>query len=121
MGPLDTVGPISPEIADRFGLKQDVVVAPGSGDNMMAALGAGAVVAGDLVVSLGTSGTVFGTADLPVLDPGGTIAPFCDATGARALPRLRCFASITGARTFPRCHAQFCLRLLPPCVTPSNQ
>ena len=48
---------------------------------MMSALGAGAVEQGDLVVSLGTSGTVFGTSAAPIMDSTGAIAPFCDATG----------------------------------------
>jgi xylulokinase len=37
--------------------------------------------AGDVVVSLGTSGTLFGKSDTPILDPSGIICPFCDATG----------------------------------------
>ena len=57
------------------------IVSVGSGDNMMSALGAGCVDAGDLVVSLGTSGTVFGYSSTPVIDATGAVAPFCDATG----------------------------------------
>lgn len=34
------------------------------------------------MVSLGTSATLFGMSSSPVIDPSGTIAPFCDATGA---------------------------------------
>jgi len=48
----------------------------------MSALGAGVTRDGQLVVSLGTSGTLFGVSDIPIVDAGGTIAPFCDATGA---------------------------------------
>ena len=57
------------------------IVSVGSGDNMMSALGAGCVDPGDLVVSLGTSGTVFGYSSTPVIDATGAVAPFCDATG----------------------------------------
>ena len=57
------------------------IVSVGSGDNMMSALGAGCVDEGDLVVSLGTSGTVFGYSSTPVIDATGAVAPFCDATG----------------------------------------
>jgi xylulokinase len=60
------------------------VLAPGTGDNMAAALGLG-LGEGDLVVSLGTSGTVFAVADRPTRDATGTIAGFADATG-RYLP-----------------------------------
>jgi sugar (pentulose or hexulose) kinase len=81
--PNKPLGYLTKEIGDIFGLSTDVIVAPGSGDNMMSALGAGAVSAGDVVVSLGTSGTVFATSDKPVFDQLGAIAPFCDATGMR--------------------------------------
>ena len=37
---------------------------------------------GQLIISLGTSATLFGVSDRPILDPTGSIAPFCDATGA---------------------------------------
>ncbi len=75
------LGPLLPEIAQRFGLSESIRIAPGSGDNMMSALGAGAVQDGTLIVSLGTSGTLFGHSSKPVLDDEGNIAAFCDATG----------------------------------------
>lgn len=59
-------------------------VAPGTGDNAGAALGLG-LGSGDVVVSLGTSGTVFGVSDVPAADPSGQVAGFADATG-RFLP-----------------------------------
>jgi xylulokinase len=36
---------------------------------------------GDVVVSLGTSGTVFAVSDTPTSDPSGLVAGFADATG----------------------------------------
>jgi xylulokinase len=60
------------------------VLAPGTGDNMAAALGLG-LRPGDAVVSLGTSGTVYAVAPRPVADPTGAVAGFADATG-RYLP-----------------------------------
>ncbi len=60
------------------------LVAPGTGDNMGAALGLGAQP-GDVVVSLGTSGTVFAVSESPTADPTGAVAGFADATG-RYLP-----------------------------------
>ncbi|MBT8224304.1 MAG: xylulokinase [Dactylosporangium sp.] len=60
------------------------LLGPGTGDNMAAALGLG-LGPGDVVVSLGTSGTVFGVAERPVTDATGTVAGFADATG-RFLP-----------------------------------
>ncbi|NUW46263.1 xylulokinase [Nonomuraea rhodomycinica] len=59
-------------------------IAPGTGDNMAAALGVGARP-GDVVVSVGTSGTVFAVSDAPSADPSGQVAGFADATG-RFLP-----------------------------------
>lgn len=61
-----------------------VVVSAGTGDNMGAALGLG-LAPGDVVVSLGTSGTVFAVHDKPTADPSGYVAGFADATG-RFLP-----------------------------------
>lgn len=52
----------------------------GAGDNAGAALGLGATT-GDVVVSIGTSGTVFAVTDRPVRDETGTVAGFADATG----------------------------------------
>jgi xylulokinase len=60
------------------------VLAPGTGDNMAAALGLGAGP-GDVVVSVGTSGTVFAVSERPAADPSGIVAGFADATG-RFLP-----------------------------------
>lgn len=60
------------------------LVSAGTGDNMAAALALG-LTEGDVVVSLGTSGTVFGVCPTPAADPSGEVAGFADATG-RFLP-----------------------------------
>ena len=59
-------------------------LAPGTGDNMAAALGL-AIEPGDVVVSIGTSGTAFCVAATPSADPTGSVSGFADATG-RYLP-----------------------------------
>ena len=69
------------EVVGRFG---DIALGPGAGDNAAAALGLGAR-AGDVVVSIGTSGTVFAVSDIPTAEATGTVAGFADATG-RFLP-----------------------------------
>ncbi|SHF73644.1 xylulokinase [Jatrophihabitans endophyticus] len=56
----------------------------GTGDNAGAAIGLGAA-AGDVVVSIGTSGVVSAVSDRPTADPSGIVAGFADATG-RYLP-----------------------------------
>jgi xylulokinase len=61
-----------------------VLVAAGTGDNMGAALGLG-LEPGDVVVSIGTSGTAFTVHDAPTADASGAVAGFADATG-RFLP-----------------------------------
>jgi len=60
------------------------LLAPGTGDNAAAALGV-AASEGDVVVSIGTSGTVFSVATTPTADATGAVAGFADATG-RFLP-----------------------------------
>jgi xylulokinase len=57
-----------------------VVLGAGAGDNAGAAFGLGAKP-GDVVVSIGTSGTVFGVSTSPTADPTGTVAGFADASG----------------------------------------
>ncbi|WP_221585364.1 xylulokinase [Microbacterium sp. G2-8] len=56
------------------------VVGAGCGDNAGAALGMGAR-AGDIGVSIGTSGTVFAVSETPTRDASGTVAGFADAAG----------------------------------------
>ena len=61
------------------------VLGCGAGDNAGAALGVGATP-GDVIISVGTSGTVFAGCEQPTNDPSGIIvAGFADATG-RFLP-----------------------------------
>ncbi len=70
-----------------------VIVGPGAGDNAGAALGLGAG-AGDVVVSLGTSGTVFAVTEHPTADVTGAVAGFADASGL-SLPLV---ATLNAAR-----------------------
>jgi xylulokinase len=57
------------------------IVGAGSGDNMTAALGLG-IREGDTVISLGTSGCVYGVTTKFVSDALGEINGYADATGA---------------------------------------
>ncbi|HEX6885241.1 MAG TPA: xylulokinase [Planctomycetota bacterium] len=94
VAPDEPIGTLTPDAARALGLRTGIPVAPGGGDNMCAAIGAGATRAGIAVLSLGTSATVFAYARTPVLDPEGLIAPFCDSTGGY-LPLL-CVMNATG-------------------------
>jgi xylulokinase len=83
LGPAEPAGEAAPD-----GMPSSGAAAPrlgaGAGDNAAAALGLGAAV-GDVVVSIGTSGTVFAVSGTPTADATGIIAGFADATG-RFLP-----------------------------------
>jgi len=57
-----------------------VLLGAGAGDNAAAALGLDALP-GDVIVSIGTSGTVFSVATVPAADGTGIVAGFADATG----------------------------------------
>ncbi|WES63291.1 xylulokinase [Microbacter sp. GSS18] len=63
-------------VADAEGRR----VGAGAGDNAGAALGLGAGP-GDVVVSIGTSGTVFAVSEERTIDPSGTVAGLADADG----------------------------------------
>ncbi len=76
-------------VADADGRR----VGPGAGDNAAAALGLD-TRPGDVVVSIGTSGTVFAISTERVEDPTGTVAGFADASG-RFLPLV---ATLNAAR-----------------------
>lgn len=62
---------------------------------MMGAIGSGNVCPGTVTVSLGTSGTLYAFSDVPVIDPLGEVAAFCDGTGGW-LP-LACTMNVTVA------------------------
>jgi xylulokinase len=81
VAPGEAVGVVSEKAAKVFGLPAGALVAPGGGDNMMSAIGTGAVRDGFLTMSLGTSGTLFGFSASPVVDPTGNLAAFCSSSG----------------------------------------
>lgn len=72
---------VDAETPELRGSRAGVLVGPGAGDNAAAALGLGAGP-GDVVISIGTSGTVFSVSPEPVIDESGAVAGFADAAGA---------------------------------------
>ncbi len=82
LGPTDAAGRMDPYLAAKlgFGMDAEVVVGPGTGDNMAGALGIG-LGPGDVAISLGTSGTVYASSTTPTADATGAVAGFADATG----------------------------------------
>ncbi|MFJ4685085.1 xylulokinase [Streptomyces sp. NPDC088789] len=75
-------GEVVGTVRDGNGLPfaKGTLVAPGTGDNAAAALGLG-LRPGTAVLSLGTSGTVYGVSRRRPTDPTGTVAGFADARG----------------------------------------
>ena len=69
-------------VPNQFGATSidSIPIAAGAGDNAGAALGLGASL-GDLVISLGTSGTAFAVSKSSTHDSSGEVAGFSDATG----------------------------------------
>ncbi|MGV8912986.1 MAG: xylulokinase [Rhodoglobus sp.] len=76
LAPGESAGAVAASVAGSAAIS----VACGAGDNASAALGLGAR-AGDVVVSIGTSGTVFAVATTQLPDATGTVAGFADASG----------------------------------------
>jgi xylulokinase len=86
-------GTLRADLAAEWGLSPEVIVSAGGGDNMMGAIGTGNIAPGVITASFGTSGTLYGCAASPVIDPNGEIAAFCDSTD-RWLP-LVCTMNVT--------------------------
>jgi xylulokinase len=82
LGPTEVAGAPLASAARELGLTfaGGALVAAGTGDNMAAALGVG-LEPGDVVLSLGTSGTVFARSDRPTADATGAVGGYADATG----------------------------------------
>lgn len=78
-------GELRPELAARWGLPANVVVAGGGGDNAASGVGVGAVRPGVAFASLGTSGVLFAASDAFRPDPATAVHMFC-----HALPGLWC-------------------------------
>ena len=81
-GPDETVGEVGGRARSFLGINgsSPIAIGPGTGDNMGAAF-ALEIAPGDVVVSLGTSGTAFAGSSQPTKDPTGLVAGFADASG----------------------------------------
>ena len=77
----EVTGTVLPEIAERLGLSEDVIVCAGAGDNAAAAVGTGIVGEGGCNISLGTSGTVFISSEKFGVDPNNALHSFAHADG----------------------------------------
>ena len=68
----DASAVLSKDIAQQWGMANDVVIAGGAGDNAASAIGLGVIAPGHGLISLGTSGVVFSVTDqfAPAADSG---------------------------------------------------
>jgi xylulokinase len=74
---------LRPEIAQAWGVRREVLVAAGAGDNAASAVGIGAVRPGDGFISLGTSGVLFVVNDRFRPNPASAVHAFCHALPQR--------------------------------------
>ena len=94
----EAVGTITKELAIELGLKEDVKVVAGAGDNAAAAIGTGTVGNGPCNISLGTSGTIFLSSDKFSVDSKNALHSFCDASGKYHL--MGCILTAASARSW---------------------
>ncbi|MBO9124941.1 MULTISPECIES: xylulokinase [unclassified Rhizobium] len=79
IGSSEGSGPV--QRIDGLEALQGAVVGAGSGDNMTAALGMG-IREGDVIISFGTSGTLYGRTTVGIKDATGSINGYADAADA---------------------------------------
>ncbi len=79
--PTDIQGIVRESVAKELGLNDNVIVSCGGGDNMMGAIGCGCTHEGSLVMSMGTSGTLFGYSENLVSDKEARLAAFISSSG----------------------------------------
>jgi len=77
----EEAGKLNEKVAKVLGLKKGIPVSCGGGDNMMGAIGCGCTNEGSLVMSMGTSGTLFGYSEKPVCDKKDRLAAFLSSSG----------------------------------------
>ncbi len=73
----EATGVLRSSLADRWGLRRDVVIAGGGGDNAAGAVGVGVIDPGQAFLSLGTSGVYFVAGARFAPNPRGAVHAFC--------------------------------------------
>lgn len=77
------IGTLRPQIASKWGVRTNVIVAGGAGDNAATACGIGALAHGQGFVSLGTSGVVLAARDGFMPAAKAAVHTFCHAVPER--------------------------------------
>ena len=75
-----SAGTVRKTIAQTLGLRDDVIVSSGGGDNMMGAIGTGNISHGQVTMSLGTSGTLYSHTPNPLINTLPEVANFCSSS-----------------------------------------
>lgn len=70
---------VSAQAAEACGLKAGTPIVAGGGDQAAGAVGVGAVEAGIVALTVGTSGVVFAPTSAPLIEPDGRLHAFCHA------------------------------------------
>ena len=103
----EPTGCLLPELARRWGMDREPIIAGGAGDQAAGAIGAGVIRPGQAFVSLGTSGVYFVAGDTFAPNPEQAVHAFCHCLPERwhqmsvMLSAASCLAwvtSLTGAR-----------------------
>jgi xylulokinase len=76
----EITGRISEAASRQTGLAAGTPVVAGGGDQAAGAVGNGVVREGPVLITIGTSGVVFASADRPVIDPQARLHSFCHAS-----------------------------------------
>lgn len=78
---FEVVGNITSKLAKELGLKEDVKIIAGAGDNAAAAIGTGTAGDGMCNISIGTSGTIFIASEKFAVDANNALHSFAHADG----------------------------------------
>ena len=100
----ECIGTVSPDVARKLGLSENVKVIAGAADNAAAAIGTGTVGNGKCNISLGTSGTVLISSDAFSVDANNSLHAFCHSDGGYYL--MGCMLSAAS------CNKWFCEEIL---------
>ena len=75
----EVTGAVTEESARLTGLPAGIPVVAGAGDQAAQAVGVGAVQEGVIALTLGTSGVIFASSNMPAIEPDGRLHAFCHA------------------------------------------
>ena len=80
----EALGTLTPQAAEELGLSTDTVVVAGGHDQTCAAVGAGVLDPGDVLLSCGTAWVVLAALAEPTLPPGREMQIYCHAAPGRS-------------------------------------